>query len=295
MNGADKGFLLLTCHLGDYCRNVLSTAQFHELTRRVASAKRIISDRQLTHEDLTAMGYSQAWAERIIALLSDETRLRIYVQNGADAGCLPITRANSEYPILLRKRLGLDSPCCLWLKGNADLLKCPAVALVGSRDLRDENKAFAEYAGKQIAEQGYVLISGNARGADRTAQEACLAAGGNVICVIADNLCRQADDPRILYISEQGYDAAFTAQRAHSRNRIIHALGTGVLVAQSSLGKGGTWHGTKNNLRNHFSQVKVFDDGSEAACQLVNHGAQYVDESDLNDLAGLFSQSCSLF
>lgn len=294
MTGAEKGFLLLTSHLGDYSRDILTVAQFRELAHRVSLVNRDMADRHLTGDDLVAMGYPHVLAQRIVSLLSDETRLRLYLQNGEEAGCFPLTRASSNYPLLLRKRLGLDSPGCLWLKGNAELLERPAVALVGSRELRDENRAFAEYAGKQIAKQGYVLVSGNARGADRTAQEACLAEGGSVICVVADNLSKQPAKPDVLYISEQAHDAAFTAQRAHSRNRVIHALGMGVLVAQSSFGKGGTWHGTRDNLKNHFSQVYVYDDGSEAASRLVNYGAQYVSETDVNDFNKLFNQYYSL-
>ena len=87
------------------------------------------------------------------------------------------------------------------------------VALVGSRELREENWKFAAEVGRQAALQGYVLVSGNARGADRTAQEACLAAGGKVICVVADDLWKQPLRENILYLSEDDFEEGFSAQR----------------------------------------------------------------------------------
>ena len=73
------------------------------------------------------------------------------------------------------------------------LFRSPAVALVGSRELRAENRKFAAAVGYRAAEEGLTLVSGNARGADRTAQEACLAAGGRVISIVADELSRSEE------------------------------------------------------------------------------------------------------
>ena len=153
----------------------------------------------------------------------------------------------------LRQRLGGEAPGVLWARGDLSLLNTPAVALVGSRDLRPPNEAFAKEVGEQAARQGFVLISGNARGADRTAQDSCLAAGGQVISVVADALSEKTEQENVLYLSEEDYDQAFSAQRALRRNRVIHALGEVTLVAQSDLGIGGTWSGTTTTVNNAFN------------------------------------------
>ena len=139
--------------------------------------------------------------------------------------------------------------------------------------------------GKEAAYQGYTLVSGNARGADRAAQDACLAVGGKVICVVADELQNYTEQENILYLSEDSYDLPFSSQRALSRNRVIHALGYITLVAQCSLGNGGTWNGATRNLRNHWSPVFCFDDGSEAVVELQNLGATLIDSGQLSDLS----------
>ena len=188
MNGREAGFLLLTSHLGNPERKVLTVAQLRKLAQRVSLSKRMPADREMIPEDLLQLGYSRQEAERILNLLSQTEQLSWYVQKGERKGCRPITRVSECYPLQLRKRLGLDSPGCLWAKGDLSLLQTPMVALVGSRDLRRENLEFAREVGKQAALQGITLVSGNARGADQEGQSACLEHGGSVISVVADEL-----------------------------------------------------------------------------------------------------------
>ena len=68
-----------------------------------------------------------------------------------------------------------------------------------------------------------------------------------------------------------------------------------VFVAQSSLGKGGTWDGTVKNLRFGWSPVACFRDGSEAAAQLEQMGAYLVDIADLQDFSAFSEQEIALF
>ena len=295
MNARERGFLLLCGHLGNPERKSLSAAQFCTLAGRVGAMERPMSERELVAGDLIALGYGREMADRIVRLLADEEILDYYLTKAAGAGCVPVTRVSGDYPLLLRKRLGLLSPGCLWARGDLSMLTEPAVAVVGSRDLLPENRRFAAEAGRQAAQQGYVLVSGNARGTDRTAQEACLAAGGRVISVVADELWKQPQRENILYLSEDGWDEAFSAQRALSRNRCIHALGTKTFVAQTGMERGGTWDGTVKNLRFGWSPVYGFDDGSEGMNYLALLGAQLIPPEALGSFFDLPECGLSLF
>ena len=287
MNGREKGFLLLTSHMGDPMRKVLTVAQFRVLAQAVAGSDIPKSHGDVGEEELMALGFNRPSSQRILHLLSEKERLELYLQEGMQADCLALTRVSSGYPLRLRQKLGLDSPGCLWVKGDPTILGMRAVSLVGSRRLRKDNLDFAVQAGKQAALQGYVLISGNAKGADTAAQEACLANGGKVISVVADRLADHPLRENVLYVSEDGYDLEFSSQRALSRNRVIHALGDATLVAQSAWGKGGTWDGTYKNLKNGWSPVFCYDDGSEATSQLIQMGATGIKISDLQNLQEL--------
>ncbi len=291
MTGAEKGFLLLTSHLGNPQRPVLTTAQFRTLADRVSHGAKPAEDRELTVPDLLSLGYGRDMAARILALLSEEDLLACYLSRGHRLDCTAVTRVTGNYPLILRQRLGLDSPGTLWARGDLSLLNTPAIALVGSRELNPENHAFAQAVGHHAAQQCLTLVSGNARGADRAAQEACLAAGGSVISIVADELWKHHPRENILYVSEEDYDSPFSSQRALSRNRCIHALGRMVFVAQSGRQKGGTWDGTAKNLHFGWSPVAVFRDGSAASRELEQMGAYLIGMEDLKDFSGLPEQT----
>ena len=295
MTGAERGFLLLTSHLGNPVRRPLTVAQFRVLTERMQVSSRNPEDRDLMPEDLKALGYGWEMAERIVALLSEEELLDRYLQRAKKLGCIPVVRISEDYPLVVRKRLGLDSPGCLWARGEMEFLKEPTISLVGSRELREENWRFAAEVGRQAALQGYVLVSGNARGADRAAQDSCLDQGGKVISVVADELWKQPLLENVLYLSEGGYEETFSAQRALSRNRVIHALGLKTFVAQSSLKTGGTWDGTVKNLRFGWSPVFCCDDGSEAAKILCQMGAVPVGLDELDSIYDLSQDQTNFF
>ena len=295
MRPQEAGFLLLTSKLGNPERRCLSAAQLRVLAQRMQAAERPESDRELDYLDLVALGYGEEMARRIVALLEEKELLEFYLHRGEKRGCVPLSRVNQRYPKDLRLRLGLDAAGCLWAKGDVSILEMPKVALVGSRDLLPENRQFAEEVGRQAALQGYALVSGNARGADRAAQEACLAAGGWVISVVADELEKQPIRERMLYLSEDGFNEEFSTARALSRNRVIHGLGCKTFVAQCSYQKGGTWDGTVKNLRFGWSPVFCFRDGSAATELLAQMGAELVEIEDLSRLESLQKSEMSLF
>jgi len=290
MTPREAGFLLLTSHLGDPRRPVLSLTRLRHVADAVMAAGGTDLDREMTEQDLLDMGLEQPLAQRILALLDDRAALEQYMQKAASVGIYPITRVSPAYPLILRKRLQMDAPGCLWAKGDVSILSKPAVALVGNRELFPENEHFARSVGKQAALQGFVLISGDARGADSLAQESCLAHGGSVICVVPDKLSRYPVRQQVLYLSEDGFDLSFTSQRALGRNRIIHALGRMTFVAQCRSCHGGTWSGAQHNLNHRISPLFCCADGSNGTDQLVAMGAQAITTESLSQMQTLYER-----
>ena len=291
MNIREQGFLLLTCFLGDPERKPLTIAQLRKLSAFASAMEKPAQQRELTEMDLIGLGCDRSLARKVLQLLEQEELLCYYLHDGAKAGCKPLTRISQGYPVRLHKALGSEAPGTLWYKGDLTLLDIPSVSVVGSRDLYPENQAFAEEIGRQAALQGYSLVSGNARGADRVAQEACLRSGGKVIAVVADKLADHPERENVLYLSEEGFDLPFTAQRALQRNRIIHSLSDKTFVVQCTLGKGGTWKGTGENLRHNWSQVLCFDDNSAACRELIAMGAAGVSAETVGNIAEISPQS----
>ena len=291
MTGPEQGFLLPTSTLGDPDRRPLTIAQFRNLAKRVVEAEWKTAVRELDVSDLEKLGYDSVMSQRIYGLLSGANSLREYLRRAEACDCFPVTRLNPCYPLSVRKRLGLDSPGVLWAKGDVTLLNRPAVSVIGSRELLVENQKFAEEAGRRIALQGYVLVSGNARGADQVAQDAALEAGGQVISVVADSLQKKSLRENLLYLSLDEFDASFSAQRALRRNHVIHTMSCLTIAAQCSLQEGGTWDGILTNLKSGWSPVCLFDDNSKAATELQNRGVCLITGEDMKDLSLLAMQT----
>lgn len=283
MNSRECGFLLLSGKLGDPGRKPLTTAQLRLLAQRAALLPSPEETAELELSHLLSIGMEKQLSEHILALLEDTLQLNAYLDKAQKLGCSPISRVNPVYPLILRKRLGFDAPGCLWTKGDTDILKMPTVSLVGSRELKSANRKFAREVGAQAAKQGFALVSGNARGADSAAQNACLEAGGCVISVIADALTEHPLEKNVLYVSEEDFDEPFSVPRALRRNHAIHAWGEVTFVAQCSLEKGGTWDGSVQNLRRKWSPIFCLKDGSPASLALEGMGATLIEPEALRD------------
>ena len=294
MTAAEEGVLLLCCPLGDPESQPLTMAQFRELGLRVrASGPSGDALRELQPSDVEALGYKREQAERIVRLLDRETRLRSYLRAAEARGIYPVTRLSPDYPVRVAARQKLSSPPVLFCKGNASLFTGASAAVVGSRRLNPGNADFAAEAGRLAAEEGLTLVSGGAEGADRTAQEACQAAGGQAVVFVPDRLTDHSDCSNVLWCSEDGWDLPFTPIRALRRNGLIHMQGDRVLAAQCTYGIGGTWHGCLENLKHGWSPLFVYADGSQGASALIERGATPVER--LESIKALRPDQTSLF
>ena len=272
--------MLLCCALGDPLAGALSLSQARELSKR-ARAIGIGEDdplRDVTQKDVQKLGYSAFEAGHIVSLLRREQQLDGYLLAAEKAGVQVLTRLGGLFPRRLRDQLGPRCPAVLFCKGDLSLLQSRCISVVGSRQLEPPGAAFAAQAGKLAAAEGFTLCSGDAAGADRTAQSACLANGGNALIFPATELVYCPNTAHTLYAAEDGFELGFSAQRALSRNRLIHAMGEKTLVAQTGFGRGGTWSGSLDNLHHEYSPLFVHDDGSEGARALCARGATPVTE-----------------
>lgn len=270
----------------------LTLSQLRTLHQRVLAMgepKAPMEKLRLKH--LIEMGYSEEQAAQICGLLAREAQLERYLDGARARGIYLLTRLSPEYPKRLRTQLGLNAPPVLFASGDAALLSQPAISVVGSRALREPGRSFASRVGCLAAQEGYVLVSGNASGADQTAQNACLAAGGSMIAFVADELTRHRskNEGQQLMISEGGYDLPFTNPRALRRNHFIHAQGEKAFVAQCNAGYGGTWSGTAENLRRSWSEVYVCEDGTRAMELLCKQGAFSISAEKLTSIRRLKS------
>ena len=246
MRSEEETLLLLRCRLGQTVRPLRGT-EYRQLVSVLHTAK---ADGQITEDLLHACGLESALRANVLTLLHRRETLRRYLDAVPEISV--VTCLSDDFPRRLRA-LGEDCPPVLFCKGDVSLLKQRCIALVGSRRLFARGSAFAAHIGTLAAKEGFTLVSGGAVGADIIAQEACLRAGGSVICFVPDALKRYPMRDHLLFCSDEGYELAFSSARALRRNLYIHALGEKTFVAQCPQCRGGTWAGTRENLRRGLS------------------------------------------
>ncbi len=257
-------------------------------------------DGQVDASALRRLGLRDAQIDLILSRLSREGELEDHLTVLDRMGITVLTRISPEYPARLRRTLGDSAPMLLYCAGNTTLFGTRCVSLVGSRELRPSGRAFAREAGRQAALQGFTYVSGGASGADSAGFDGTWREGGTAILFLPDSLetrmVRMGHALRsqsLLLVSEQGHDLAFSAARAHSRNRLIHAMGEMTLVAQSDYGSGGTWQGTAENLKNGWSPVFVNNGEPEdrGTRGLVERGCTPISQEELRDLPTLIEHT----
>ena len=211
MRQTERGLMLLCLPLGDTLAGALSLAQARELSKR-ARAIGIGEDdplREVTQKDVQRLGYSEAEAAHIVALLNRERQLDGYLLAAEKAGVTVVTRLDARFPQRLREQLGARCPAALFCRGDMLLLQSRCISVVGSRQLHSLGAAFAAQAGRLAAQEGYTLCSGDAMGADRTAQEACLQNGGSALVFPATELVYCPVREHVLYAAEGGFELGF--------------------------------------------------------------------------------------
>lgn len=270
--------------------------------RRTAASE---SD-ELGSKALTEMGLTPEEASLLLDALSQRDVLQMFLSNLAEQGIQVITAVSPEYPARLLVKLGDQAPPVLFCAGNMELFGAACISLVGSRELGSTGHRFASECGHQIARFGYTYCSGGATGADTVGFSAAEEAGGDALIFLPDSLKKAMDSSlygsllrsgRLLLVSPFGADAPFTPLHALSRNALIHAMGQKVFVAQSDSGHGGTWYGTADNLKHHYSPVFVCieDPDDNGARDLIAAGGTPCSISDLENLPALSQRQCSLF
>lgn len=208
-----------------------------------------------------------------------------------------ITRADSAYPSRLKHKLKNNAPPLFYVAGNLKLLEAPAIGFVGSRKVEETDVDFTKEIVRKINGNGFVVVSGGAKGIDSVAREAVLDCGGCGIEFLADSMLRRIrtketvhalKEERILLLSAQKPDAGFHVGVAMGRNKFIYAQSEATVVVKSDFGTGGTWAGAVEALKNEFSPVLCWENtNSQGNMELIAQGAVAIDSSwsgSLDDL-----------
>jgi len=152
-----------------------------------------------------------------------------------------VTLTDSSYPVLL-KQIN-DPPPFLTYLGELDN-SSPCISIVGSRNATVYGLSTSENLAYCLAEKGFQIVSGMARGIDSKAHQGALRAKGKTIAVLGSGLNKiyPRENKNLFYaIADKG--AVFSEFKADTepfasnfpiRNRIIAGLSCGTIIVEAA-------------------------------------------------------------
>jgi DNA processing protein len=136
-----------------------------------------------------------------------------------------------------------DAPPLLAVRGNLDPLMQPMIAIVGSRNASAAGMKFAQTLAHDLAEAGFIIISGLARGIDQAAHRASVASGTVAVLAGGHSRIYPPEHQELLLsivagpgaaISEMPLDHEPRARDFPRRNRLISGASAGVVVIEAA-------------------------------------------------------------
>lgn len=215
-------------------------------------------------------------------------------------GAVVLTPDDRGYPPGFRDIV--DPPFVLFAIGRIDLALGPAVGVVGTRTPTRYGRDAARTFSRELAEAGFRVVSGMARGIDGAAQEACLDVGVGTVGVLGQGIDGiYPRENRTLFervrregllLSEFPPGEEPRAGNFPRRNRLIAGLSLGVLVVEMGL-RSGAQH-TVNYALEQGKEVfavpgPIGSPVSDGTNQMIKDGANVVTAIDdiLDVLAGV--------
>lgn len=184
------------------------------------------------------------------------------------------------------------APPLIAVRGSAEALARPAIAIVGSRNASAAGLTFAARLARDFGEAGYAVVSGLARGIDASAHKAALA--GGTVAVLAgghDRIYPAQHEPllqRILaeggaVLSEMPLGWEPRGRDFPRRNRIVSGLCYGVVVVEAARRSGSliTARFALEQGREVFAVPgSPVDPRAEGTNDLIRNGATLCAEAD---------------
>lgn len=202
-----------------------------------------------------------------------------------------VTHTSPEYPDLLKQ---VDhAPPLLYTKGAFSSDDRFAIAVVGSRKATHYGKIAAERLSAELADAGFTVVSGMARGIDTISHRSALKSGGRTIAVLGSGIDRPyppENGDLMELIAESGcvvseFPLGTEPNREHfpARNRTISGLSLGVLVVEATRESGSlitVHHAVEQNREVFAVPGNITSSNSAGTNELIKSGAKLVTTVD---------------
>ena len=227
--------------------------------------------------------------QRIMSLLSRSASMQFELNKYSEQGINVVTRADKEYPHILKSKLKKACPPLFYYTGDISITNRKFIGFVGSRNITEIDAIAAGKAVRTAMSLGYGIVSGGAKGVDSISVQTALDNKGYAIEYVSDSLInkiRKKDkiqairDKKLVIISASIPNAGFNVGAAMGRNKFIYTQSEATIVVRSDFNKGGTWSGANEALTKGYCSVLCLNNNTYKGNQeIVKKGAVGIDET----------------
>ena len=160
----------------------------------------------------------------------------------AISGCQLVNWTEPEYPQTLLQIY--DPPVLFYLRGDAQILNAPSLAVVGTRRPTLYGTQMADRLSRDLAKRGIVIVSGLARGIDAIAHQGAVAVNGCAIGVLGTgvDICYPKENKKLYEkVLERGAILSEFPLGTHPapenfpiRNRIVAGMPLGAIIVEGA-------------------------------------------------------------
>jgi DNA processing protein len=223
----------------------IGAATFQKLLDKFNSPKKVYAAKKEAIASIPRL--SSAKAEQILAVNEKMDQIENLMLRLDDLGVNMLTIADEDYPTLLRQVK--NPPPIVYLYGRILEQDEKSIAIVGSRNASEKGLQIARGFGKRLAERGYTIISGYAKGIDTESHLGALDGNGRTIMVLSTGMMhfklRDAGFESYEFLKQNGAvisemfpTESWTVGAAMARNRLVVGLSKAVLVVECGLKSG---------------------------------------------------------
>jgi DNA processing protein len=172
----------------------------------------------------------------------DEEKLLQDYQKLKEQSVHLITIEDERYPKSVLESMQDAAPPILFCRGYLNLLNERGISIVGARDVDESAISITKNIALTLAEHGYNVTSGYAKGIDTAAHSGALEAGGTTTIILSYGInqifikkeLKESDWERsALFISQFSPDDKFSPGNAMMRNKLVCAMSKAIVVISS--------------------------------------------------------------
>lgn len=239
-------------------------------------------------ELMKKLGFTDELIQRIEALISRSASLTFTLEKLFAMGIRIVTRADKEYPVLLRRVLRNSCPPLFYYAGDIQLVNTKLVGFISDKTINDVDIHFTKTITETAIDKGYGIVSSDVQGTDALVTETTITKGGYIISYTSDSLTKRIKDTftiksirdgKLVLLSTATPDTGIAMSGEIDSNIYVYASAVGTVIVKSEDPLSERWTNIVTKLNNTYLNLYCWNNTLyKRNIEWINRGVIPIDE-----------------